>query len=146
MGKVREDARGIVYEMVVGFVCSAFDLLHAGHIMMLRAAKERCNYLIAGLHIDPSIENSQKNKPLQSIVERYVQLAAVKYVNKIIPYQTERDLIDIMHLFKIDVRFLGEEYREKEITGKEIVKICYLPRNHRFSTSELRCRINGGKL
>jgi len=110
---------------------------------MLRAAKEKCSHLIAGLHVDPSIERKDKNKPVQSLMERYLQLQAVKYVDEITVYQTEKELEDILKLYPINIRFLGEEYRNKEITGKELVEICYLPRKHRFSTSELRCRING---
>ena len=103
--------------MKVGFTCSTFDLLHAGHIIMLREAKEQCDNLICGLQIDPSIDRKEKNSPVQTIVERYTQLKAVSYVDEIIPYSTEEDLVDILTMYPIDVRILGEEYREKEFTA-----------------------------
>ena len=129
--------------MKVGFTCSTFDLLHSGHIAMLREAKEQCDYLIAGLQIDPSLDRKEKNSPAQTIVERYVQLSAVKYVDEIIVYLTERDLEDILEMFHIDVRILGDEYRDKDFTGKDICKkrgiqLHFNKRDHRFSTSSLR--------
>ncbi|MFK5971460.1 MAG: adenylyltransferase/cytidyltransferase family protein [Candidatus Marithrix sp.] len=132
---------------VIGFTCSAFDLLHSGHIIMLEDAKKQCDYLIVGLQNDPSIDRPEKNKPTQSIVERYVQLEAVKYVDKIITYNTEQDLCDILLSFHIDVRILGEEYKNKEFTGKKIcdesgILLYYNKRRHRFSSSELRKRIS----
>ena len=128
---------------VIGFTASTFDLLHSGHITMLREAKENCDYLICGLQIDPSLDRSDKNSPVQTVVERYVQLSAVKYVDEIIVYQTERDLEDILEMFHIDVRVLGEEYREKDFTGKDICKkrgiqLHFNKRDHRFSSSSLR--------
>lgn len=131
----------------VGFTCSTFDLLHAGHIMMLREAKEHCDYLIVGLQTDPTIDRpGDKNKPVQSLVERYSQLSAVEYVDEIIPYETEQDLIDILTMYHIDMRVLGEEYREKDFTGKEIcrkrgIELYFNKRDHRFSTSDLRERV-----
>jgi|SRR5210317_133572 len=127
----------------VGFTCSTFDLLHSGHIAMLREAKEQCDYLIAGLQIDPSLDRKEKNSPAQTIVERYVQLSAVKYVDEIIVYLTEKDLEDILEMFHIDVRILGDEYRDKDFTGKDICKkrgiqLHFNKRDHRFSTSSLR--------
>ncbi len=132
--------------MKIGFTCSTFDLLHAGHIQMLRDAKEQCDYLICGLQIDPSIDREEKNSPVQTIVERYTQLNAVKYVNEIIPYQSEKDLEDILEMYHIDVRILGEEYREKDFTGKDICKrrsiqLYFNKREHRFSSSDLRNRV-----
>lgn len=129
--------------MKIGFTCSTFDLLHSGHIAMLREAKEHCDYLIAGLQYDPSIDREEKNSPAQTIVERYVQLSAVKYVDEIIVYSTERDLEDILEMFHIDVRILGDEYRNKDFTGKDICKrrgiqLHFNKRDHRFSTSALR--------
>jgi len=129
--------------MKVGFTCSTFDLLHSGHIAMLREAKEHCDYLIAGLQIDPSLDRKEKNSPAQTIVERYVQLSAVKYVDEIIVYLTEKDLEDILEMFHIDVRILGDEYRDKDFTGKDICKkrgiqLHFNKRDHRFSTSSLR--------
>ena len=96
--------------MKTGITFSAFDLLHAGHIGMLREASENCDYLIVGLQTDPAIERPDiKNKPVQTLVERYAQLNALKFVDEIIPYETEQDLKDILELFQLDVRFLGEE-------------------------------------
>jgi glycerol-3-phosphate cytidylyltransferase len=103
--------------MKVGFTCSCFDLFHAGHVMMLKEAKDHCDYLIVGLQTDPTIDRSFKNKPIQSVFERYVQLEACKYVDEIIPYATEKELKDILTSYKIDVRIIGEEYREKQFTG-----------------------------
>lgn len=130
----------------IGFTCSTFDLLHAGHILMLSEAKSICDYLIVGLQIDPSIDRENKNKPVQSIVERYVQLKAVKFVDEIIVYQTEKDLEDLLMFLPISIRIIGEEYRDKQFTGKEIceqrgIKIYYNERKHSFSTTELRKRV-----
>ena len=133
--------------MKVGFTCSTFDLLHAGHIIMLREAKEQCNYLICGLQIYPSIDRAGKNSPVQTIVERYTQLKGVEYVDEIIPYGTEKDLEDILSMYPIDVRILGEEYRDKEtFTGKDIcrkrdIELYFNKRDHRFSSSDLRRRV-----
>jgi glycerol-3-phosphate cytidylyltransferase len=129
--------------MKTGFTASTFDLLHAGHIAMLREAKDHCDYLICGLQIDPSIDRPEKNSPVQSIVERYVQLSAVKMVDEIIVYRTEQDLEDILEMFHIDIRILGDEYRDKDFTGKDICKkrgiqLYFNKRDHRFSTSALR--------
>ena len=129
--------------MKIGFTCSTFDLLHAGHIQMLREAKEQCDYLIVGLQMDPSHDRDNKNPPIQTIVERYSQLKAVRYVDEIIPYSTEQDLEDILELYTINVRILGAEYRDKEFTGKDIcrkrdIELFFNKRDHRFSTSKLR--------
>lgn len=134
--------------MKVGFTASTFDLLHAGHVQMLREAKEQCDYLICGLQMDPSIDRPEKNSPVQTIVERYTQLKGVKYVDEIIPYATERDLEDILTMYHIDVRILGEEYREKDFTGKDICKkrgiqLYFNKRDHRFSSTDLRRRVAG---
>ena len=132
--------------MKVGFTASTFDLLHAGHIQMLREAKEQCDYLKCGLQIDPNADRTEKNKPIQTIVERYTQLKAVSYVDEIIPYAREKDLEDILEMYHINVRILGEEYREKDFTGKDICKrrdidLHFNKRDHRFSTSDLRKRV-----
>lgn len=114
---------------------------------MLREAKNHCDYLIAGIQTDPTIDRPDtKNKPVQSLVERYAQLGAVKYVDEIIPYQTEQDLIDILSMYEIDVRILGDEYKEKDFTGKDIcnkrgIDLYFNKRDHRFSTSDLRRRV-----
>ena len=132
--------------MKVGFTCSTFDLLHAGHIQMLREAKEQCDYLICGLQMDPSIDRAEKNAPIQTVVERYTQLKAVKYIDEIIPYNTEKDLEDILTMYEIDVRILGEEYRDKTFTGRAIcakrgIELYFNKREHRFSSSDLRARV-----
>lgn len=113
---------------------------------MLREAKEQCDYLICGLQVDPSIDRSDKNTPVQSIVERYTQLSAVKYVDEIIPYISEKDLKDVLTLHKIHVRILGNEYKDKDFTGREVcetlgIQLYFNSRNHRFSSSDLRARI-----
>lgn len=133
-------------KLTVGFTASAWDLLHAGHVQMLREAKEQCDYLIVGLQADPSVDRPEKNSPVQTLVERYVQLNAIKFVDEIVPYQTEKDLEDILELFDLDIRFLGEEYREKEFTGKDIcrkrgIDLYFNKRDHRFSSSGLRNRV-----
>ena len=97
--------------MIVGFTASTFDLLHAGHVQMLREAKDQCDYLICGLQIDPTVDRKEKNFPIQTIVERYIQLKSIKYVNEIIPYTTEKDLEDILQMYTIHVRILGQEYK-----------------------------------
>lgn len=131
---------------VIGITASTFDLLHAGHIMMLREAKQQCDYLICALQVDPSLDRSEKNSPVQTLVERYVQLAAVKYVDEIVVYQTEQDLEDILEMYPIDVRILGEEYKDKDFTGREIckrrnIRLYFNRRDHRFSSSGLRKRV-----
>jgi glycerol-3-phosphate cytidylyltransferase len=132
--------------MRIGFVASSFDLLHAGHVQMLREAREQCDYLIVGLQTDPTIDRPKKNKPVQTVVERYTQLKGVRYVDEIIPYATESDLEDILTMYHIDVRILGEEYREHDFTGKDICKkrsiqLYFNKRDHRFSSSDLRKRV-----
>jgi glycerol-3-phosphate cytidylyltransferase len=133
--------------MRVGFTASTFDLLHAGHVQMLREAKQQCDYLICGLQVDPSTDRPKKNMPIQTVVERYTQLKAVGYVDEIIPYGTEDDLLDILNLYDIDVRILGDEYRDKEFTGKDVcrkrdIDLYFNKRDHRFSSSDLRERIS----
>jgi len=130
----------------IGFTCSTFDLLHAGHVTMLEEAKRHCDFLIVGLQNDPTLDRAEKNAPVQSIVERQIQLAAVKYVDEIIIYNTEQDLIDLLLTLPIDVRVLGEEYKNKDFTGKDIAKqrgskIIYNGRDHSFSSTSLRKRV-----
>ena len=132
--------------MRIGLTASTFDLLHAGHVAMLREAKSQCDYLIAALQVDPSLDRSEKNPPVQTIVERQAQLHAVKYVDEIIVYCTEDDLLDIINMYPIDVRILGEEYRLKDFTGKDEcrnrgIQIYFNKRDHRFSSSDLRKRV-----
>jgi glycerol-3-phosphate cytidylyltransferase len=127
----------------VGFTCSCFDLFHAGHIMMLKEAKSICDYLIVGLQTDPTIDRPDKNKPIQSIFERFVQLESCKYVDEIVVYATEKELLDILYSYPIDVRIVGDEYKDKEFTGKELshIELYYNSRKHSFSTTELRMRV-----
>ena len=136
--------------MKVGFTASTFDLLHAGHVQMLREAKEQCDYLMVGLQMDPSGDRPEKNGPIQTVVERYTQLKAVSYVDEIIPYSSEQDLEDILEMYTIHVRILGEEYRDKDFTGKDIcrkrdIDLYFNRRDHRFSSSGLRKRVSFGE-
>ena len=125
-----------------GFVASAFDLLHPGHIAMLEEARNQCDYLIVGLHTDPTINRPQKNKPIQTSYERFIQLKGCKFVDEIIPYDTEEDLLNLLQMLNPDVRFIGEEYRGKSFTGNELpLKMIYTSRRHDFSTSALRTKI-----
>lgn len=127
----------------VGFTCSCFDLFHAGHIMMLKEAKTVCEYLIVGLQTDPTIDRPEKNQPIQSVFERFVQLQSCKYVDEVVVYQTEKELMDILMSYPINVRIVGEEYRDKDFTGKNLehIEIHYNERKHSFSTTELRGRV-----
>jgi glycerol-3-phosphate cytidylyltransferase len=129
--------------MKVGFTCSTFDLFHAGHILMLEEAKKQCDFLIVGLQSDPTIDRpNTKNKPIQGLFERWAQLKACKFVDQIIPYATENELRDILLSFHIDVRILGEEYKDKEFTGYDIpMEFYFNNRKHSFSTTELRQRV-----
>ena len=132
--------------MRVGITFSSFDLLHAGHVMMLKESKNQCDYLIVGLQLDPSIDRSYKNEPSQSIIERYIQLKGSKYVDEIIPYVLEQDVEDILQSFKIDVRIIGEEYKNIDFTGKDYcikkgIEIYYNSREHRFSSTEIKTRL-----
>jgi len=129
--------------MKIGITFSAFDLFHAGHIKMLEEAKSQCDYLICGLQTDPTIDRPEKNKPVQTVVERYIQLKACVFVDEIVPYATEQDLEDILRSFKIDVRILGDEYKEKNFTGRSYCEekgiiLYFNTRDHRFSSSGLR--------
>ena len=132
--------------MKVGITFSAFDLLHAGHVVMLKEAKKQCDYLMVGLHLDPSFDRQEKNRPSQSIIERYIQLKGSKYVDEIVPYVSEQDVNDILCSFKIDVRIIGEEYKNVDFTGKDYcikkgIEIYYNSRNHRFSSTEIKSRL-----
>ena len=132
--------------MKVGITFSTFDLFHAGHVKMLEEAKSQCDYLIVGLQLDPTIDRPEKNAPLQSIIERYIQLKGSKYIDEIVPYVSERDLEDILCSFKIDVRIIGDEYKEKNFTGRSYcaengIDIYYNSRDHRFSSTRLRKQV-----
>jgi len=131
----------------IGIVFSAFDLLHAGHIAMLSEAKNHCDYLICGLQTDPTIDRPEtKNKPIQTIVERQIQLAACRYVDEVVVYQTEQDLRDLLLILPVDVRILGVEYADKDFSGREEcfdrgIEIVFNGRDHSFSSSSLRKRV-----
>jgi glycerol-3-phosphate cytidylyltransferase len=131
----------------IGITFSTFDLLHAGHVAMLSDAKNHCDYLIAGLQTDPTIDRPDtKNKPIQSIVERQIQLSACRYVDEVVIYQTEQDLIDLLLILPVDVRVLGVEYEGKRFTGDEAcwsrgIDIVHNGRDHSFSSTSLRKRV-----
>jgi glycerol-3-phosphate cytidylyltransferase len=129
--------------MKVGFTCSTFDLFHAGHVMMLKEAKTQCDHLIVGLQMDPTIDRpGVKNKPVQTVLERFIQVQACKFVDEIIPYATEKELMDILTSYPIDVRIVGEEYRDKQFTGYNLpISVYFNSRQHSFSTTELRQRV-----
>ena len=132
--------------MKVGITFSSFDLFHIGHVAMLKEAKANCDHLMVGLQTDPTVDRPEKNKPIQSVFERYVQLEGCKYIDQIIPYSTEKEIEDILLTYNIDIRFIGEEYKEKEFTGKQLcidkdIKLYYNKRQHSFSTTNLRTRI-----
>ena len=131
----------------IGITFSTFDMLHAGHIAMLSEAKNHCDYLIAGLQTDPTIDRPDiKNSPIQSVVERQIQLAACRYVDEVVVYQTEQDLIDLLLILPIDVRILGVEYEEQQFTGRgecydRGIELVFNGRDHSFSSSSLRKRV-----
>lgn len=133
--------------MITGFTCSTFDLFHAGHVIMLKEAKTQCDHLIVGLQTDPTLDRPEtKNKPVQSIFERYVQLQACKYVDEIVVYATEKELLDILLSYPINVRILGNEYENSPFTGRQEcinkgIKFYFNQREHSFSTTELRQRV-----
>ena len=131
----------------IGITFSTFDLLHAGHVAMLAEAKNHCDYLIAGLQTDPTIDRPDtKNKPVQSIVERQIQLSSCRFVDEVVVYQTERDLVDLLLILPVDVRILGVEYENKDFTGKKEclekgIELVFNSRDHSFSSSSLRKRV-----
>jgi len=129
--------------MKIGFTASSFDLCHPGHLMMLKEAKENCDYLICALHVNPQSERPEKNKPIETSSERYLRLRALTYVDEIIPYETENELFELLLLLKPNVRFLGSDYVGEKFTGKGIygIEIHYCERLHRLSSSNLRNRI-----
>ena len=136
---------------VIGFTCGAFDLLHAGHSVFLRDCRRHCDQLVVGFQVDPTTDRLfEKNKPIQTVYERFIQLRNCKWVDDIIPYETEKDLVNLIATTPIDVRFLGEDYYEKEFTADKLceqmkISIIYLPRKHSFSSSELRTRVGHGQ-
>mgnify|MGYP001048751047 CR=1 FL=1 len=127
---------------MIGFTAGCFDLLHAGHVLMLKEADHVCDYLIVGLHVDPSVERSNKNKPVQSLVERQIQLEAIEYVDKVVVYSTEEELKELLFAYEVDIRIIGEEYEGYQYTGKGFTQyVHYNRRNHGYSTTELRKRV-----
>jgi glycerol-3-phosphate cytidylyltransferase len=131
---------------IIGFTCSCFDLLHAGHILMLKDSKKQCDYLIVGLQTDPTLDRIEKNKPIQSLEERKIQLEAVKYIDEICIYNSEKDLYELLKEIKPDIRILGSDYKNKGFTGDDLdIKIYYHHRSHNFSTSNLRKNISLNK-
>lgn len=135
---------------VIGFTCSTFDLLHAGHVVMLEECRKHCDYLIVGLQNDPTLDRPTKNKPIQSIIERQIQLRGCSYVDEIVVYNTEADLVDLLLSYNIDVRILGVEYQKAEFTGKQEcldkgIHLIFNSRDHSFSSSELRKRVHSAE-
>lgn len=133
--------------MKIGFNCSSFDLFHAGHVTMLKMEKELCDHLKVALQVDPTIDRPGfKNKPVQSVYERYVQLQACKYVDEILVYETEEDLLNLMQSQTIHIRFLSEEYKDRDFTGKQYcidngIELFFHLRRHKYSSTEIRNRV-----
>ena len=133
--------------MKIGFNCSSCDLFHAGHVTMMKMEKQLCDYFIVALQVDPTIDRpGVKNKPVQSVYERYVQLQGCKYVDEILVYETEADLLNLLQTQNIDVRFLSEEYKDRDFTGKQYcidngIELFFHLRRHQYSSTELRNRV-----
>lgn len=137
--------------MNIGITFGAFDLCHAGHVLMFADCKQYCDFLIVGLQVDPSMEREEKNKPIQSLYERYVQLSSIKYIDEIIPYVYEEEILQILSSRKLDIRFVGSDYIGRNFTGKNVcvdrkIEIRYNNRDHGFSTTELRQRVAGASV
>jgi len=138
----------IEVKMKIGFNCSSFDLFHAGHVTMLKIEKDHCDYLKVALQVDPSTDRPGiKNKPIQSVYERYVQLQGCKYIDEILVYETEEDLLNLIQTQTMHIRFLGEEYKNRDFTGKLFciengIELFYHPRRHKYSSTELRGRVH----
>lgn len=135
--------------MIRGFTCGAFDLLHPGHLHLFEQAKQQCDYLIVGLHSDPHIDRAHKRSPIQSLFERWTQLSAVEYVDEIIPYDSEADLLNLLATVNIHRRFLGSDYQHANYTGESLcrmrdIDIIYIPRLHTFSSTNLYERVRCG--
>lgn len=133
--------------MKVGFTCGVFDFCHAGHVLMFKECKKVCDYLIVGIKVDPTVDKPGKSKPVQSIVERQIQVQACRYVDEIIVYETEKDLVDILSVLDIDIRIMGADHEGRptsegrEVCRKRGIKFFYNKRGHRFSSTELKRRI-----
>ncbi len=135
--------------MKIGFTCGAFDLCHAGHIITFKECKDYCDYLIVGLHTDPSTDRAEKNKPIQTVEERLIKLEAIRYIDKVILYETEEDLYNLLKKNEhgVHVRIIGADWKGKEFTGHDLpLEVVYNSRDHGFSTSELRKRIYEAEL
>ncbi len=135
---------------IIGFTCGAFDLLHPGHLHLLSAAKEQCDYLYVGLHTDPSVERREKNKPIQTSFERYTQLLNLKVVDHIFPYDTEADIYNFLATVDVNKRFIGSEYKNETFTAKDLceelgIEIVYVTRKHNWSSSSFRERFKNAK-
>jgi glycerol-3-phosphate cytidylyltransferase len=135
--------------MIVGITFGSFDLLHAGHVSMLQECKRQCDILIVGLQTDPTIDRPNKNKPIQTTLERWIQLTALSCVDQVVPYDTELDLLNMLSILNVNVRFIGDDYLGYYIHGADIcenkqIKIIYIQRKHTYSSSELRKRIHAG--
>ena len=129
-------------EMKTGFTCGSFDLLHAGHVLMLQEAKTVCDYLIVGLQTDPTIDRENKNKPIQTLEERKIQLSAVKYVDEVIVYETENDLYKLLKKLRPSIRIIGADHKDKKFTGHDLdIELFFNSRKHSWSSSSLRKRI-----
>lgn len=132
----------------VGFTCGAFDLMHPGHVLLFQYARERCDKLIVGLHTDPSAERTYKKKPVQTTMERFLQLKSCAYIDEIFPYDTERDLENFLKFGMVNVRFIGDDYKNRRFTGDELpIELVYVPRAHDYSSSALvgACKLREGK-
>lgn len=135
--------------MKIGFTCGAFDLCHAGHMLMFKECKNYCDYLIVGLHTDPTIDRPEKNKPIQTLEERIIQLEAIKYIDKIITYDTEKDLYEILsqNTHGINVRIIGSDWKDKSFTGDDLpLETVFNSRSHSYSSSDLRKRVTQAEL
>lgn len=142
-GWIVEDAGGVTMkDRKVGFTCGAFDLFHAGHVLMLQEAKEVCDYLVVGLQIDPSVDRKEKNSPIQTMDERKIQLLGCRYVDEVLVYGTEAALLWFLQDRKFDIRILGADWRGKPFTGHDLpTPVFFNSRNHKWSTSYLRQRV-----
>lgn len=131
---------------ITGFTCGAFDITHAGHYLMFKECRLQCDFLIVGLQVNPNVDRKDKHKPVQTLKERKIQLEACKYIDKIITYKTEKDLIELLKKIKPDIRFIGADWKGKEYTGKNLpIKVIFNSRNHNYSSSTLRARIINAK-
>ena len=134
--------------MIKGFTCGAFDLLHAGHVLMLKECREQCDYLIVGLEVDPSVDRLEKNKPIETLEERMIRLQGCKYIDEIITYNTEIDLFNLLKELKPDIRFIGMDWKDKPNYSRDLLpdmKVIYNSRNHNYSSNSLRTRIINNK-